>query len=405
MMLNNDRDFHLSYCTNIHPGESLDEVIHQLKSNVPELKKRLSPGKPFGIGLRLSAQAADELLTDGRLQEFNLWLDREDLYVFTMNGFPYGSFHRQKVKEQVYAPDWRTEERLQYSMNLAVILSRLLPEGSEGSISTSPLSYKYWMKDSGEVDEVYRTGTVNLARFAYEASQIKAETGVNIHLDIEPEPDCILENSDETVDFFINHLFPRGGEYLAGKYSLSAPVAEQMIRDHIQVCYDTCHFAVEFEEPAEAVRKFRQANIGIGKVQISAALKVDLQNKDRELIAEHLGPFVESTYLHQVVERQADGQIRQYRDLGEALPHLHRTEAREWRIHFHVPIFADSFEGLQSTQGDIARSLDIFKKEDLCRHFEIETYTWEVLPPYLKAELIDSIEREFKWALNLFTPG
>jgi hypothetical protein len=402
MQLANYPKKHLTYCTNIHPAESWSEVFAQLKKAVPELKKRIAPSEPFGIGLRLSARAASTLLKEERLPVFKEWLEGEDLYVFTINGFPYGDFHGKRIKEDVYAPDWRKEARLDYTLNLIEILARLLPEGMDGSISTSPLSYKQWLQEPALKEKAFQQGSRNMAQAAYAMAQIEADQGKELHLAIEPEPDCLLENSWETLDFFQHWLFPEGSAYLSEKVGINRAEAERILRKHIGVCYDTCHFAVEYEDPRQAVERFTQAGIRIGKVQISAALKCRFGTSDmRKEAASRLKAFEESTYLHQVIERQQDGSFHQYPDLSEALPHIDKREAKEWRIHYHVPVFVDTFDRLHSTQSDIIESWEVLRDVEECRHFEIETYTWEVLPEGLKQNLIDSIEREFKWTLAL----
>jgi len=400
--IHNYPDRHLTYCTNIHLGESWKEVFSQLDNIVPTLKSNICPEEPFGIGLRLSAQATSELLEQDRLQSFKDWLDSERLYVFTLNGFPYGNFHGTRVKENVYAPDWRKEDRVDYTLDLVKILACLLPEGMDGGISTSPLSYKYWLEDQLDKEQAFRDSSQNLARIAYEMDRIQKEKGLNLHLDIEPEPDCLLENSRETISFFENWLFPEGKASLSDQYGVTSFEAEKMLRNHIAVCYDTCHFAVEFEDPEQAIGRLLNAGIRIGKVQISSALKIKLENKtDRKKEAHKLSSFAESTYLHQVVEKRTDGSFYQYRDLSEALDHIDDQRAKEWRIHYHVPLFVDIYDSLQSTQDDIIQSWNVFKEVEDCHHFEIETYTWEVLPDSLKKTLSDSIEREFNWVLAM----
>jgi sugar phosphate isomerase/epimerase len=402
MQLTNDPEKHLTYCTNIHPGESWDEVFAQLKKAVPELKSRIVPSDSFGIGLRLSARAASALLKGERLPAFKKWLEHNGLYVFTMNGFPYGDFHSKQIKEEVYAPDWRREERINYTLDLVKILAYLLPEGMDGSISTSPLSYKYWLKESSQREEVFQQGSRNMAQIAYVMAQIEANQGKELHLAIEPEPDCLLENSRETVDYFQQWLFPEGSAYLSKVFGINLTEAARMLKKHIGVCYDTCHFAVEYEDPLQAIERFTQAGIRIGKVQLSAALKCMLETSDmRREASSRLKAFEESTYLHQVIERQQDGSFHYYPDLSEALPHIVKPEAKEWRIHYHVPVFIDRFDSLRSTRSDITQSWKVLKEVEGCHHFEIETYTWEVLPEALKQDLIDSIEREFRWTLAM----
>jgi hypothetical protein len=41
---------HLTYCTNIHTGESWQNHFYQINKNFPEIKKQLSPQKSMGIG-------------------------------------------------------------------------------------------------------------------------------------------------------------------------------------------------------------------------------------------------------------------------------------------------------------------------------------------------------------------
>jgi sugar phosphate isomerase/epimerase len=395
-----DHAFHLTYCTNIHPGEDWTSVASNLKQYLPALKARLAPDQPFGVGLRLSDQAARTLLAGDRLARFRRWLDGEGLYVFTLNGFPYGSFHGEAVKDRVYKPDWRTRERVEYTIRLARILATLVPDGMAGSISTSPLSYKPWLDTAGQT-EAFRTGSQHLAEVAAALAQIEDETGRHLHVDLEPEPDCLIENTAESIAFFEEWLWPIGGAHLADALSMEADAARALLRRHVQLCYDTCHFAVEYETPADAFAQFDTAGISIGKIQLSAALRVPLPNGNRGAIAGRLKPFAEATYLHQVVEQRPDGTLHRYRDLPDALPHLDATPGTEWRIHYHVPLFTEAYDGLQSTRRAIPRTLDVLRDDPtVCTHLEVETYTWDVLPDALKTDLSTSIRRELDWVLS-----
>lgn len=394
--------FHLTYCTNIHPGENWSEVFANLKKYVPNLQARLAPGKPFGIGLRLSDIAARELLEEDTLAQFQIWLNQQNLYVFTLNGFPYGGFHRQVVKDQVYAPDWSKKERLDYTIRLTKILAALLPEEIDGGISTLPLSYKpWWVEDKVSCDAVFKNSSLNLALAAAEMVRIREETGKLLHLDLEPEPDGLIENAAEVIDFFQNWLLPIGGAWLAKHLDISQEVAEAKLFEHLRVCYDTCHFAVEYEDPISVFKSFKAAGIQIGKIQLSAAIQVALPStiQEQNLVIERLHPFAESTYLHQVIERNGDGTLHHYPDLATALPHLKQSSAEEWRTHFHVPIFIRDYQILQSTQDDIVTVLDLLQ-ENTCKHLEIETYTWDVLPSEMKMDLLTSIQREYEWVLG-----
>ncbi|QKQ72306.1 metabolite traffic protein EboE [Nostoc sp. TCL240-02] len=405
MKITKNNNFHLTYCSNIHPGESWLEVFANLKKYIPELKSRLSPTEPFGIGLRLADVAAKELLESNNLAQFQTWLTQHNLYVFTLNGFPYGGFHRQVVKDQVYAPDWSTQERVNYTLNLTEILSVLLPQGLDGGISTLPLSYKpWWLEDEVTFDTVLKKSCLNIASVVVEMIRTHEETGKILHIDLEPEPDGLIENTSEVIDFYQNWLLPIGGNYLSEKLNIEQHLAETKLLEHVRVCYDTCHFSVEYEEPQSVFARLQSAGIKIGKIQISAAikLKIPAEIEKRSLIVERLRPFAESTYLHQVIERRNDGTLHHYPDLITALPHLEQSLAEEWRTHFHVPIFIHDYQILQSTQDDIATVLHLLQANNACSHLEIETYTWDVLPSEMKIDLLTSIQREYEWVLKEF---
>ncbi|MBC5991263.1 metabolite traffic protein EboE [Pontibacter cellulosilyticus] len=396
--------YHLTYCTNIHPGETWKEVFLSLKQYLPPLKKDLSPDKPFGIGLRLSNLASKELLEGSNLQEFKVWLSEENLYVFTMNGFPYGGFHHQEVKDDVHKPDWTTEDRVKYTIRLANILAELLPSGMEGGISTSPLSYKPWLLDADEtkMNSVYTSCTQHLLQVVEALLEIKQRIGKQIHIDIEPEPDGLLENSDEVISYYDKWLLPRGIKRLQKSEGFDDSQAREAIYQHLQLCYDVCHFALAYEKPSEAFAKLKQAGIKIGKIQLSAALKTKLPEdvETRGELAESFATLAESTYLHQVVERSDDGELTQYPDLTFALQHIRKPNAVEWRTHFHVPLFTEQYNGLQSTQEDVTQVLQLLRKEQITQHLEVETYTWEVLPEEIKTDLPESIKREMQWVLQ-----
>jgi len=383
----------LTYCTNIHPADGWDAVRSNLARVAPALKAQLSPSGRFGVGLRLSAREARELRTERRLDDFRAFLDEHGLYVAIINGFPYGPFHGAPVKAEVYAPDWRDDARVAYTLDLIEILSRLLPADLDGGVSTAPLSYKPWIRadDRSAWDAIAQ----NVVRVAEALARVRDERGVLIHLDIEPEPDCLLETTAETVRFFDRYL--------------SSP----LMREHVRVCFDCCHVSVEHEDPLAALDSYRQAGIKIGRVQLSSALDVDLPADPTAAgeLAGRLRPFADPVYLHQVIEQHGDGR-RQFRDLDEALKHLEERELEgqmegrtlvrpgRWRIHFHVPLFMHDYEGLGSTQRDVATVLRAAESQRFTRHLEIETYTWDVLPAGLKTDVTTSIAREYKWVLD-----
>lgn len=395
---------HLSYCSNIHPGETWEDTFQSIKDYIPKVKANLGIQGPFGIGLRLSNQASETLISDRNLGEFQKWLDAHNCYVFTMNGFPYGEFHHTVVKDKVHQPDWSTVARKEYTLRLFQILEALTPKGQEGSISTSPISYRHWFGSETERDEVLLTACEQLAEITAKLHQIEQKAHKTLHLDIEPEPDGILENTEEVLWFFKNWLIPKGGAWLVEKLGISSVAAAQLLKHHIRICYDVCHFAIVYEKAEDTFRKFQEEGIKIGKIQISAALKVGIPKdlKEKQFLQTKLKPLAESTYLHQVIGRDKAGQLQSYTDLPEAIAILNETDMEEMRIHFHVPVFLAHYGDFSSTQSDIINVLEEIKKHPVCSHLEVETYTWDVLDKDLRQELSSSITREMDWVIKTF---
>ncbi len=395
----NTTDF--TYCTNIHAGETWDDHFDALKQNFPAIKNAISPETPMGIGLRLSNIASIAILKEDNLSLFKQWLKANNAYVFTMNGFPYGGFHDTVVKDHVHAPDWTTEDRVAYTIRLFNILADLLPQGMEGGISTSPLSYRYWFNNGDELPEAKKTATHNILRVAEQLYLIKLSKGLTLHLDIEPEPDGILETGNEFIEWFETDLLPTGILYFEKQFGLTAAEAEKIIKEHITLCYDVCHFAIGFESHEDVINTLAQKGIKVGKIQISAALKgrFDANGHTKQDILKAFTDFNEPTYLHQVVARNNDGSLIRYPDLPDALAAQDNTE--EWRAHFHVPVFLESYGLLQSTQEDIVKVLALQAQKNFTQHLEVETYTWGVLPAEMKLPLTQCIIRELNWVKTI----
>jgi sugar phosphate isomerase/epimerase len=383
---------HLTYCSNIHPGESWAEVGANIERYFPAVRDRVAPGQNFGIGLRLSARAARELGTGDALADFRAFMERNKLYVFTVNGFPYGTFHGTRVKEEVYLPDWRDEERLRYTDELAELLVRLLPDDVEGSISTVPGAFKPAMRNRADVDLI----AGNMLRHVARLVDIKRRSGRHIALAIEPEPHCYLETIAESVQFFQQHLFSRDAVRRLGELAgLDRQAAAAALHGHIGLCLDLCHAAVEFEDPIACLRELADAGIRVTKLQISAGLRLSELSADAVAA---LKQFDDPVYLHQVVEQGPNG-IRRYADLPEALATATgKADGREWRVHCHVPIFMDDLGAFSSTRSFISEVLDIHRVTPVSAHLEVETYTWNVLPEHLRAGGMEqAIARELNW--------
>lgn len=382
---------HLTYCSNIHPGETWHEVQASLAANLPEVGRHLGHGGPFGIGLRLSAAAAADLAHPAALDAFRAFLDAGNYYVFTINGFPYGAFHGTRVKERVYLPDWRDERRLAYTNRLAWILAALLPKDLDGSVSTVPGAFKPALAGKDDV----RRMTGLLLRHAAELVEIRERTGRTIVLALEPEPACFLETTAETVDYFRSWLF---NPVVLRRHAAALPrtLTPDEVRRHVGVCYDACHMAVQYEDVASSIADLGAAGIRIAKIQISSGLRVRFDAAE-SMVREALSPFAEDTYLHQVVARAA-GDLMRFVDLPDALAALNAHRPAEWRVHFHLPIYLDPAPGLETTREQLETLLALVRRDAFCSYLEVETYTWSVLAPqYRTLDLPAAIARELAW--------
>lgn len=378
---------HLSYCTNIHPAETWEATREMLKTHVLAVRDRLRSEKmldedePFAIGLRLSAIAARELQEGTHLTEFKAWLNETNTYVFTINGFPYGSFHGTRVKEQVFKPDWTGQARLDYTKDLFKILAEIAQPGTGASVSTLPGSHKTFHAD----EEPILKNLINLAEWL---EKLATATGHDFHLGLEPEPLGHFENTMETLAFF-------------ERLNASAPDSG-IIRRRIGVNYDACHFALEYDGAEESLDALTAAGIRISKIHLSSALALD--PRDPAALAA-IRAFDEPVYFHQVLVRKADGVIVRFADLplffeavrsGKTAP----ADFEEMRIHFHIPLDAEPATPLRSTRDQTVAVLDWKKHHPhACGHYEIETYTWVVLPQELQRPVDLQIAGEYAWVL------
>ena len=373
---------HLSYCTNIHPAETWAETFMVLKTHVLAVRERLRAAgslqadDAFAIGLRLSAMAARELLAGDCLAEFKEWLAETNTYVFTINGFPYGSFHGTRVKEQVFKPDWTERARVDYTKDLFRILAAIARPGTGASVSTLPGSHKTFHADEAPIRR-------NLIELATWLEELAKRTGCDFHLGLEPEPLGHFENTVETLTFF-------------ERLHKEAPDAE-ILRRRIGVNFDTCHFAVEYENVPASLDTLVKSGIRISKIHLSSALALD--PRDPAAVAA-IRAFDEPTYYHQVLVRGADAGITRFVDLPDFLNAEGVAGAVEARVHFHIPLDAEPSLPLRSTRSEV-EALLAWKRDNpgACQHYEIETYTWGVLPHGVKRPVEEQIAGEYAWVL------
>lgn len=384
----------LTYCTNVHPAETVSGIEAALAEVAMAVKDRVSPEGPFGLGLWLPRPALDELMVADRVAELRAWMSERDLFAFTLNAFPYAGFHEARVKERVFLPGWDEDARRDYTIDCAAALAGLLPDGVPGSISTSPLALPNAAFDRTRA-------TDNLRRVADELSRLEERTGRVVVLALEPEPCAILGTVAEAARFLDEEVF-RGGDDRRRRY--------------LGVCVDACHEAVLFQDPGEALTALRRRGVRCGKLQVTSAIRIEAPVGDPARLG-RIRAFDEGRYFHQVACRRASGAVEVLSDLEPFLGEVQRGAADdvlEARVHFHVPVFADPDGPIGTTRAHLSGLLDSVAEDDLVNHLEIETYTFDVIPAEERralggADLAGLLAREIEWtrgALGLpRTPG
>ncbi len=375
----------VGYSMNVHPCETVDELEQALRDGPAEIRKRVFPGQRTGAGLRLSAQAAEQLASDpARLVKFGALLESLDLFAFTANVFPAAGFNAGRVKAEVYRPSWANPARAAYTLAAAHVMAAL-GGGQTVTLSTVAGGYRPDGDDKKSRDDMAR----NLAQVAAGLHTLKRETGVSVRVCLEPEPLTTCETAADAIDFFRKHVYPGGERALYGTDKYNREQATDILHEHLGLCFDACHHAVLWEDPADIVDRIERSGIVIGKMQVTCALEGPPSD---------LARFDEPRYFHQVC---AVGGKRAS-DLGEAAAW---TESAA-RAHFHVPIFLEEIGGLKTTQGFLRTAIEEVLKRGLCSDFEIETYTWDVIPAAEREKLcgktlVESLAREYGWLLGV----
>jgi sugar phosphate isomerase/epimerase len=381
----------LSYCTNVHPCRNADDLPAMLDRHAVAVRDAC--GFEIAVGLWLPAAAARPLASaPGAITDLADHLRRRRLTCHTLNAFPFGDFHGERVKESVYRPDWSDGSRRAYTEHSATVLAGLLDDGVEGSISTLPLGFKGF----DHAADFFESAIRHLLEVARTLDRIERDTGRCIRLAIEPEPFCLLETTDETLAFF-GRLFETADRAGLGDSA----------RRHLGVCYDVCHQAVEFEDAAAAVDAIHAAGIRINKVQVSCAVEADDPSDPDQRRA--LAAFVEPRYLHQTTGLVGGDprSIARLVDLSHeflASPGPDFLAARPWRVHFHVPVDAERIGPLRTTRADLVRALAAVGRLPYRPHLEVETYTWPVMPGVERAPLAESLARELLATRDLLRP-
>ncbi len=385
----------LSYCTNVHPGESLRDVISNLNRFVGPVKEH-GQTNALGAGLWISHQASCDLeLYDDNRTLLKRSLQSNNLVLNSLNGFPYGNFHQDVIKQEVYLPDWSESSRLDYTVTLAEILADCLSNViTVGTISTLPLGFR-----AGWTLQKHQASLSNLCKLSEKLASIERETGKHIRVCLEMEPACVIEKTPEMVAFFTSDLVRFAKENEQDRV--------QLFR-YLGVCYDVCHQAVMFEDIRSSLNMLHTAGITIGKIQLSSALKLDNCSATKAFCC--LSSFAEPRYLHQTSVRSYEGSIRHYTDLQQALDEASDSPGQEWRVHYHVPLQLGSIASSELSTTQFALD-DVFEflasNPELKPHLEVETYTWNVLPDALRPQddesLIRGIDSELQFVRQKLT--
>jgi sugar phosphate isomerase/epimerase len=385
---------HLTYSTLVHPADDWEQLWNSLNTYLPKVKARFAGNKSFGVCIRLAAKTAETLANSKPDREkLKKFLGDNDMYIYTANAFVYGHFKGDKVKEQVYEPDWRGEERTQYTINVANVLADVCPSGIAPSIQSAPLGFKPRVTGN----DVISSFTNNVLRVVAHLMQLESKTGRTVQLALEPEPYCFLETTDETIAYFRDHLYSGAAvEKLAKLAHVPIAEANEALRRHLGIVYDICHQAVEYEDIAASLQKLVDAGVPVFKLQEAAALHIP---EVTQPVVDTLKRYAKTIYLTQTLEKR-NGKLTKFLNVDDAIAAFEKDTGgpREWRTHIHVPVFLDDLGQFRTTRFAIADALKFHKQKPLSHHLEVETYTWDMLPESLKSsDIVDYICRELEW--------
>jgi hypothetical protein len=385
---------HLTYSTLVHQTDNWEQLWKSVNTYLPAVKARVAPNQKFGVCLRTSAPSATALAADAtKRADLKKFFADNDLYLYTANAFVYGVFKKQIIKEDVYEPDWQTPERREYTKQVASLLAEMAPEGINPSIQSAPLGFK--PKVTG--DDVVDAYTSNVIDVVAHLVKLERDTGKIVTLGLEPEPRCYLETTDETIEYFKTHLFsPKTAERLAKAAGINTADAAAAMKKFTGVVFDIGHQSVGYEDIPLSLQKLVDNGVQIVKLQEAASMHIP--NVTQKGV-DALQTFAKTIYLTQTCQKK-DGKTTWFLNLEDAFEDFSQNPGpREWRTHFHVPVFLDDLGGVfGTTRFALEQALAFHKKTPLSTHLEIETYTWDVLPDHLKTgDIVDYVTRELDW--------
>ncbi|MGW7686057.1 metabolite traffic protein EboE [Kribbella sp. NPDC054772] len=364
---------HLGYCATVHPATDLDDLIAGLDGCAGAVRSAL--GVPvLGVGLWFPHRLADRLANSpASLSKLRRSLHRNRLEVVTLNGTPHTNFTEKVVGSKLYCPDWTEPERLRYTLDLIDVLADLLPsDATYGSISTTPLAWRVpWSRARN------RAAREAFDRVEQHIARTETRTGRKIRIAVETEPGCVLEMVGQAAAWLDRYTSPYGGA------------------SRIGVGLDTCHLAVQFEEPAESFELLRRAGVDVVKAQLAVApTLVDPYDAAGRYLLGRLGS---AKYLRQVREWGGPGvdDVAQANDL---------SGHTAWRMHAHLPAHAAPPDPLSVTTGVLDDCLTrlVGGGHPLTHHLESEVYAWPRAPKSQQG-LAKRVAKELAWVRDRLT--
>ncbi|HLU50104.1 MAG TPA: metabolite traffic protein EboE, partial [Planctomycetota bacterium] len=394
----------IGYSTNVHRGETLEQVYRFLEEYTVPIARRVFGEKKAGLELRLGIGSTQELLDPAARARFRDFLVERDLELFSINAFPLRDFHAMRVKEDVYLPSWRDEERGRVTARIAEVTADLLPEGVEASISTLGGCFRREAHDEAAFRRMAAVLLETLDTF------LELErAGKRLTLAVEPEPETTFETTRDVVEFFERYLLPQAFDRWR-KVGTREEI-DAALRRLFSVNVDTCHLSVLFEDTVEGLRVLERAGIRVGKLHVTNAIALADPFESTESY-DDLRAMHEPRYFHQVAGADAEGRVI-WRELDldrlpEKLVRGEHPDVVELRSHFHVPLFSTRHRSLSTTQNETVRAVRETVERRLTTHLVLETYTWPILvdganadPEARRETLIDGIVREHEWLLGV----
>lgn len=382
---------HITYCSNIFHEKSTQKLLFKLMEYVSFIRTNLKK-KKFGLGLCLSNNILKNLSKKKNLKYLNEWMQKNNLYISSINGFVYTNFHQKNIKEKIYYPDWSTKKRFNYTKNIIEFIKKNETKINDISISTSPVSFKKWVKKHDQKYILFYS-SISFVKLLKVMIIIKNNTHKHIHLDIEPEPACLIESIKDFIDFYFEWVKKNANYYLKNTY----PRINYHTKQHINLCYDICHFSVNYEKHEDVIKIIKEKKIKIGKVQISSAIEIASDKNNLINLKKELKFLTTSQFLHQNTTIDVNNNIVNKNTDIEILLNSNFLNTKT-RIHCHMPIYLDTYkEKLNTTQKDTKNALTHIMRYLNVKHLELESYTYDMI---LKKEKFQSILKEYLLLIN-----